>query len=58
MVCPMGDRSYTDILPKTNVNNKNFISYISNNHILAHFSNRYLVFNNRGHFLDEVSFEK
>jgi len=56
MLLPMGDKSYVDFLPKLDKNHKNFVSFISETHIMAHFSGRYLIFDDRGRFCQKVVF--
>ena len=54
---PLGDLSYIDLLPQRGVNNRNFSSFISDEHIMVNYSGRYLIFDLKGEFQGEVEFE-
>lgn len=51
---PLGDLSYVDLLPQRGVNNNNFITFISEEHIMVNYSGRYLIFSLVGQFLGQV----
>ena len=48
---PLGDLSYLDLLPYRGSNNNNFVSFITDSHILINYSGRYLIFDLKGTFL-------
>jgi len=53
---PLGDLSYLDLLPQRGENNNNFVTFLTDQHVMVNYSGRYLIFNLKGQFIGAVHF--